>query len=87
MRKLNPPTSVKVVKVCKPVVSVDGQWRAYDESLEHEDLFDPADLGEREPWRGWLLEAMGARMVCFFRATWSADGWIFRKRLRQWFYW
>ncbi len=61
--------ATKIVRVSRPVIPPDGPWRAIDAKGEHDDEFYPDD---------WMRSAMGARMVGYFRAVWSIDGWQFR---------
>jgi hypothetical protein len=68
-----PPTS-KIVKVQRPVFPPDGPWLIYDETHEWEDKNFYPD--------GWMREAMGGRMQAFFLAQRTAEGWLFRKRLK-----
>lgn len=76
------------------MVSYDGQWKAVDKNGEHEEFFDPNHMDDREPslsqeyhQPGWMIMAMGAQYEFFCRATWSADGWQFKQRLRQRYRW
>jgi hypothetical protein len=64
----------KIVKVSRPMVSIDGQWFAADEKGEHAEEFDPD---------AFVREAMGGRMVGYFRGVWSADGWHFHRFLAR----
>lgn len=64
----------RIVKVQRPMVPANGDWLAFDERREHEEEFQPD---------AWMLEAMGARMQCYFMGTWSADGWIFKRRVKE----
>lgn len=70
--------TTRTVKVQRPVFPPDGDWLVYDQLREHEDHFQPDQ---------WMRETVGARMVTWWRATWSADGWIFKQRLKQNFNW
>lgn len=70
----------KIVHVTRPIIPPDGLWHVYDERREHEEDFEPD--AAVQPYNGWLREAMGGRLSCYFRAVWSIEfGWQFRQRL------
>ncbi|MDE2472618.1 MAG: hypothetical protein KGL35_28800 [Bradyrhizobium sp.] len=67
----------KIVKVIRPIVEMPdhpGEWRAHDEWLEHDDWFKPSQ---------WVKDCVGARSYVYFRAVWSADGWLFKAPIRE----
>ena len=68
----------RIVKIQRPVVPPDGDWLAFDEQEEHIEHFQPD---------AHMRETVGARMVTWWRATWSAEGWIFKQRLKQNIHW
>ena len=66
----------RIVKIERPVVSQGGElWRIWDKARLHEDWVEPTKY-----WQ----DLMGARMIGYFRATWSEDeGWKIKQRMAQ----
>jgi hypothetical protein len=71
----------RIVKIERPVSWAEGDeelWRIFDEKREHAEEVAPDK---------YLRDWMGARMECFFHATWSKDeSWIINRRAR-WQHW
>lgn len=66
-------TTWRIVKVVRAVYPPDGPWHVYDENRDWDERIMPDD---------WLKEAVGARPYAFFKASNSADGWIWKGRYK-----
>lgn len=61
----------RIVKVERPVIGAT--WRISDAKSEH------AEDVEESAVPSYVRECMGARMIGYFRAIWTADdGWLFK---------